>query len=76
MDILDMYYSVFNNHLNDANTKTRKLMGQVCPKYLEELERIEEAEGGIMGIFHNSEPATAAIIYASMVTAFVNEDKV
>ena len=71
---LDPGFSVFNGHVNDADTKARALMRQFWPHYLEEVESLEKAEGGIMAIF-NHPPTPATLTYTAIVTAYVNDGR-
>jgi hypothetical protein len=63
---------VFNCHVNDADKRARETLAISYPTFLEEVEKIEEEENGIMGIFHR-EPTQATMAYTILVTAFVCE---
>ena len=70
---MDMYFSVFNNHVNDAHKKAMvELKHQGNKESYKEIEKM--VEDGIMGIF-DSKPTNATIAYATLVTYFVNQDK-
>ncbi len=74
--MMDVQFSVFNQHINNAEKRTRKIMRKIAPKYLRRVDYIKRNSGGIMAIFDYSpsdEPAT--MMYASMVTAFVNSPR-
>ena len=73
-EILDGYFSVFNNHINDADRRARAAMRQLCPAFLEQVEAIEKEGNGIMAIFQQS-PTPATSYYAALVQYFVNEGK-
>jgi len=69
---MDVYFSVFNGHKNNADKRARELMSRECPDALAEVEKIEREEGGIMAIFHCA-PCFATATYAGAVFAYVNE---
>jgi hypothetical protein len=64
--------AVFNGHSNDADARARTFMRVVCPSFLKEVEKLEKAENGIMGIF-NHKPTPATATYIMLVNAFVLE---
>lgn len=64
--------AVFNGHVNKADARARLFMKVVCPPFLEEVEKIEKEEGGIMGLF-NCDPTPATATYIMLVNAFVLE---
>jgi hypothetical protein len=63
---------VFNQHVNDAEKRTRLLMSVVFPTYLALVDAMAEKHNGIMGIF-NEEPTIATAVYVALVNAFVLE---
>lgn len=68
-------WAVFNNHINAADAKARALMRAIAPVDLARVEELEQEGGGIMHIFNvPKEPAT--VMYALLVTAYVNYDHV
>ncbi len=76
MKMMDVKFSVFNQHINNAEKRTRKIMRGIAPKYLRRVDYIKRKGGGIMAIFDYSpsdEPAT--MMYARMVAAFVNDTR-
>ena len=69
---MDITFSVFNNHVNKADKRARKLMRKHYPDWADEIDKATDK--GIMSIFDKAPtPATAA--YSMLVTAFVNENK-
>ncbi|GAG91020.1 unnamed protein product, partial [marine sediment metagenome] len=76
MKMMDVKFSVFNQHINNAEQRTREIMRGIAPKYLMRVDDIKRKGNGIMAIFEYSpsdEPAT--MMYASMVAAFVNDSR-
>ena len=71
-EVLTLGFAVFNGHVNNANLRARALMSVIAPRFLEEVEQIEREGNGIMAIF-NQPDTSATVMYASLVTAFVNE---
>jgi hypothetical protein len=69
---MDLQFSVFNGHVNDADKRARELMKTIASDWLEEVEKIEKEGDGIMAIF-NTQATLASICYASIVAAYVNE---
>jgi hypothetical protein len=73
---LDEYFGtpygvVFNNHVNDAHERAKRVMKLVCEWNLKEIEEAEEE--GILSIFDSGEPTEATMTYVSLVAAFVLE---
>ena len=73
MERMDVFLSVFNGHINDADRRARRAMAASSPDWLAEIERIEREGKGIMAIFSDGPPTVATVRYASLVEGFVNE---
>lgn len=74
MKMMDLKFSVFNGHINDANKRTRKIMREVAPDMLKRVDQIKRKGGGIMAIFdYGPSDEPALMMFASMVAAFVND---
>jgi hypothetical protein len=71
-EVMNLVFSVFNGHVNDANARARALMRVLDPSLLEEVETIEREGNGIMAVF-NVAPTTATILFSALVCAYVNE---
>ena len=72
---MDVNFSLFNGHKNDADKRARELLRKTHPKLMDRVEEIEAEQNGIMGVFNvDLEPAT--MIFVGMVAAFVNEEHV
>lgn len=69
---MDIYFAVFNGHINNANTRTMEEMEANHPEWAAEIKNIVAKEGGIMAIFDH-EPTEATRYYAETVQRFVNE---
>lgn len=72
---MDVNFSLFNLHKNNAGKRAKELLGRTHPKWLERVEEIETEQNGIMGLF-NVEPEPATMVFIGMVAAFVNEEHV
>jgi hypothetical protein len=73
-EAMTIEFALFNEHANDANVRARKLMTFVCPKWLEEVDKMSDEGGGIMALL-NDEPTPATAFYIALITAYVNEDR-
>lgn len=71
-ELMDLHFSVFNGHVNDANKRARELMRAIAPDWLEKVEEIETKGNGIMAIFDQN-VTVEVMMYCSMVAAYVNE---
>ncbi len=72
--MMDIKFSVFNGHINNANKRTKKIMKEIAPDMLKRINQIERKGGGIMAIFdYNPSDEPAIMMFASMVAAFVND---
>ena len=74
-------FSVFNNHVNDANKKAKAILAVTHPEILEVVNRIEKRGNGIMALLDDDyvrgkAERFAAAIYMGMVLALVNEDRI
>jgi len=69
---MDVYFSVFNYHVNDAKDRALEVLEKYSPTYVEEIRQAEEE--GIMTIFQK-EPTPASASFAILVAFFVNEDR-
>ncbi len=69
-ELLNAGFSVFNNHVNNADVLARRIMKETCPDFLERIEELEKEGGGIMHIF-NCYPEPATSVYVGMIMAFV-----
>jgi hypothetical protein len=74
MKTLDLQFSVFNGHVNDADKRARELMKWIAADWLDDVEKIEKDGDGIMAIF-NQDATLATICYSSIVAAYVNEHR-
>ncbi len=69
---MDITFSVFNGHCNNAEKRAIKLLRKHYPDWADEIEAAKKK--GIMSVFDQAPtPATAA--FTMLVTAFVNEKK-
>ena len=71
-DPMGLQFSVFNGHVNDADSRARSLMGKIAPESLKRVEEIEQERAGIMGIFEVPVD-NDLMMYAAIVAAYVNE---
>ena len=67
-------FAVFNGHVNKADERARKMLADTQPEWLEEVEQIETEGNGIMAVLQRT-PTPAVAAYVSLVTAFVNENR-
>ncbi len=67
---MDVNFSLFNNHVNDAGKRAMKVLKDNFPDFYKEIKKADEV--GIMSLF-NVEPTKAALVYVALVTAFVNK---
>lgn len=74
-DTMSPYFAVFNCHCNNADQRARAaLRANGMQTWLDEVEAIESAEGGIMAIFQH-DPTAATGAYVALVTVFANEGR-
>lgn len=73
-EVMDLHFSVFNGHKNDADKRARDLMRSIAPDWLEKVEEIETKGNGIMAIFDQN-VSVEVIMYCSIVAAYVNENR-
>jgi len=67
---MDVYFSVFNQHKNNAEKRALKVMKDNFPNLYKEIKKAQKE--GIMVIF-KQEPTEASLMYSALITAFVNE---
>ena len=66
----DVIFSMFKNHVNDAGKRAMKVLKENFPDFYKEVKKADK--NGIMSLF-NVDPTEAALVYAALVTAFVNK---
>ncbi len=69
---LDVYFAVFNCHINDAHNRAVAELKASSPEFVDEIEAAYAA--GIMGIF-DKDPTPATKRYAELIMQFVNEGR-
>ena len=67
---MNVQFSVFNQHVNKAELRAKKVMRDNFPMMYREIRKVEKE--GIMSIF-NQDPTNATLVYSALVTAFVNK---
>ena len=71
-DKMDAYFSVFNNHINNAHDRAVLDLEAESPDFAKEIRGWKER--GIMGIF-DQDPTPATKRYVALVMQYVNADK-
>ena len=70
-DRMDIYFSVFNSHVNDAHKKAMKVLKKNTPEHFDALSKAHAK--GIMSIF-DKKPTPATMAYCVLVAAIANGD--
>jgi len=68
---MDIGFSVFNGHCNNAFDRVRVALDEFAPSYMERVDEVSKKGGGIMAIF-DEEPSPETAAYAALIAFVVN----